>query len=140
MDRDDEQLLCRQVYGTDHDRSSLRPDRRYAELIGDPLNVALLDITGWTRDEADTSVALATELRQFGAGGRADSPAHQARDLLGGVSSAPIIVPRLSHSGGRRATVHSHGQDEILGTVCSDHDQAVPEQKAGGTGLSRFRG
>ncbi|GGY12007.1 hypothetical protein GCM10010358_75530 [Streptomyces minutiscleroticus] len=85
-------------------------------------------------------MSLATELRQFGAGGRADSPAHQARDLLGGVSSAPIIVPRLSHSGGRRATVHSHGQDEILGTVCSDHDQAVPEQKAGGTGLSRFRG
>ncbi|MGW0771568.1 hypothetical protein [Streptomyces sp. NPDC002676] len=30
----------------------------------------LLDITGWTQDEIDTSVALQTELKQFGAGGR----------------------------------------------------------------------
>ncbi|MGW0886066.1 hypothetical protein [Streptomyces sp. NPDC002671] len=30
----------------------------------------LLGITGWTQDEIDTSVALQTELRQFGAGGR----------------------------------------------------------------------
>ncbi|MEU1010947.1 hypothetical protein [Streptomyces sp. NPDC005890] len=28
-------------------------------------------MTGWTQDEVDTGVALATELEQFGAGGRA---------------------------------------------------------------------
>jgi hypothetical protein len=38
------------------------------------------------------------------------------------VSSAPIVVHRPSTTGGRRVTVHSHGQDEILGTAYSDHD------------------
>jgi hypothetical protein len=46
MDRDDEQLLHRRVYGTDH--PGPRPDRRYAELIGGPLDGLLLDITAWT--------------------------------------------------------------------------------------------
>jgi hypothetical protein len=71
MNRDDEQLLRRRVYGADHDHPGPRPDRRYAELIGGPLDGLLLDITGWTPDEVDTGVALATELGQFGAGGRA---------------------------------------------------------------------
>ncbi|GAB1332365.1 MDR/zinc-dependent alcohol dehydrogenase-like family protein [Streptomyces sp. NPDC093260] len=71
MDRDDEQLLRRRVYGADHDRPGPRPDRRYAELVGGPLDGLLLDITGWTRDETDTSVALRTELGRYGAGGRA---------------------------------------------------------------------
>ncbi|WP_225828028.1 hypothetical protein [Streptomyces naphthomycinicus] len=74
MDRDDEQLLRRRVYGADHDQPGPRPDRRYAELVGGPLDGLLLDITGWTGwtpDEVDTGVALTTELGQFGAGGRA---------------------------------------------------------------------
>ncbi|GAA4329966.1 hypothetical protein GCM10023086_59340 [Streptomyces venetus] len=71
MDRDDEQLLHRRVYGADHDNPGPRPDRRYAELVGGPLDGLLLDITGFTQDEAGTGVALPTELGQFGAGGRA---------------------------------------------------------------------
>jgi hypothetical protein len=71
MDRDDEQLLRRRVYGADHDHPGPRPGRRYAELVGGPLDGLLLDVTGWTREEAGTGVALATELGQFGAGGRA---------------------------------------------------------------------
>lgn len=71
MDRDDEQLLRRRVYGADHDHPGPQPDRRYAELVGGPLDGLLLDNTGFTQDEVDTGVALATELGQFGAGGRA---------------------------------------------------------------------
>jgi hypothetical protein len=70
MDRDDEQLLRRRVYGADHDHPSPRPDRRYAELIGGPLDGLLLDISAWKPDEVDTGVALPTELEQFGVGGR----------------------------------------------------------------------
>jgi len=40
---------------------------RTPRLIDGPL----LDITGCKQDEADTGVALSTELGQFGAGGRA---------------------------------------------------------------------
>lgn len=57
--------------------------------------------------------------------------------MLGGVSSAPIVVHRLSLSGGRRATVHSYGQDEILGTADSDHDLVVFLE---GTGIAAPRG
>lgn len=64
-------MLRRRVYGADHDHPGPRPDRRYAELVGRPLDGLLLDITGWTQDEVDTGVALSTELEQFGAGGRA---------------------------------------------------------------------
>lgn len=71
MDRDDEQLLRRRVYGADHDHPGLRPDRRYAELVGGPLGGLLLDITDWTADEMQTGVALMTELGQVGDGGRA---------------------------------------------------------------------
>jgi hypothetical protein len=59
MGRDDEQLLYRPVYGTDH--PGPRPDRRYAELIGGPMDGLLLDITAWTQNEVDTGVALATD-------------------------------------------------------------------------------
>ncbi|MGW2108010.1 hypothetical protein [Streptomyces sp. NPDC001948] len=38
MDRDDEQLLRRRVYGADHDHPGPRPDRAYAELVGGPLD------------------------------------------------------------------------------------------------------
>ncbi|GAA3041545.1 MDR/zinc-dependent alcohol dehydrogenase-like family protein [Streptomyces glomeratus] len=73
MDRDDEQLLRGRIYGRDHDDPDPgpRPGRRYAELVGGPLDGLLLDITGWTRDEIGTGVALPTELGRFGAGGRA---------------------------------------------------------------------
>ncbi|MEV5879439.1 hypothetical protein AB0L75_35510 [Streptomyces sp. NPDC052101] len=71
MDHDDEQLLRRRVYGAGHDHPGPRPDRRYAELVGGPLDRLLLDITGWTPDEIDTGVSLETELGQFGPGGQA---------------------------------------------------------------------
>jgi hypothetical protein len=71
MDRDDEQLLSGRVYGQDHDRPGPRPGRRYAELVGGPLDGLLLDITGWTPAEIGTGAALPTELGHFGAGGRA---------------------------------------------------------------------
>ncbi|MGA5364228.1 hypothetical protein [Streptomyces purpurascens] len=54
MDRDDEQLLRCRVYGADHDHPGPRVDRRYAELVGGPLDGLLLDITDWTADEAQT--------------------------------------------------------------------------------------
>jgi hypothetical protein len=41
------------------------------------------------------------------------------------VSSALVVVHPPSSSGGRRVTVHSHGQDEILGTAYSDYDLVV---------------
>ncbi|MET8102861.1 hypothetical protein ABZV29_41630 [Streptomyces sp. NPDC005236] len=47
------------------------------------------------------------------------------------MSSAPIVVHRPSRTGGRRVTVHSHGQDEILGTAYSDHDLVVFLRAAG---------
>ncbi|MER6565426.1 hypothetical protein ABT288_04380 [Streptomyces sp. NPDC001093] len=71
MDRDDEQLLRGRVYGQDHDRPGPRPGRRYAELVGGPLDGLLLDITDWTGDESGSGAALPTELGRFGAGGRA---------------------------------------------------------------------
>ncbi|KUN79004.1 hypothetical protein AQJ66_29405 [Streptomyces bungoensis] len=71
MDRDDEQLLRGRVYGADHEHPGPVAGRRYAELVGGPLDGLLLDITGWTRDEIRTGVALPTELGRFGAGGRA---------------------------------------------------------------------
>ncbi|MFE1453402.1 hypothetical protein [Streptomyces olivaceoviridis] len=49
------------------------------------------------------------------------------------MSSAPIVVHRPSLSGGRRVTVHRHGQDEILGTAYSDHDLVVFLESAGVT-------
>ncbi|MGW2778686.1 hypothetical protein ACWC4C_40435 [Streptomyces olivaceoviridis] len=71
MDRFEEQLLRRRVYGADHDHPGPRPDRRYAELVGGPLDGLLLDITGWSHDEVGAGAALPTELGRFGAGGRA---------------------------------------------------------------------
>ncbi|MES4888742.1 hypothetical protein [Streptomyces sp. NPDC096012] len=71
MDEDDEQLLRGRVYGRDHDNPGPRPGARYVELVGGPLDGLLLDVTGWTRGEIGTGVALPTELGRFGAGGRA---------------------------------------------------------------------
>ncbi|MDH6590089.1 hypothetical protein M2161_009280 [Streptomyces sp. SAI-133] len=68
---DDEQLLRGRIYGADHDHPGPKPGRRYAELVGGPLDGLLLDITGWRPEEIDDGVSLATELGQFGPGGRA---------------------------------------------------------------------
>jgi hypothetical protein len=72
MDREDEQLLRRRVYGADHDAPDPGPlpHRTYAELVGGPLDGLLLDITGWRDEEVDGGVALATELVRW-PGGRA---------------------------------------------------------------------
>ncbi len=47
------------------------------------------------------------------------------------MTRAPIVVHRPSPSGGRRVSVHRHGQDEILGTAYSDHDLIVFLEGAG---------
>jgi len=47
------------------------------------------------------------------------------------VSSAPIVVHRLSKTGGRRVTMDRHGRDEILGLAHSDHDLVVFLEAAG---------
>lgn len=64
MDREDEQLLRRRVYGADHDDPDSGPllHRTYAELVGGLLDGLLLDITGWRPEEVDDGVALFTEL------------------------------------------------------------------------------
>ncbi|MFD7669100.1 hypothetical protein [Streptomyces sp. NPDC059788] len=74
MDRDrDEELLRGRVYGTDFDdpHPGPRPGRRYAELVGGPLDGLLLDITSWTPQDIAMGAALITEIGQFGPGGRA---------------------------------------------------------------------
>ncbi|MEU6072093.1 hypothetical protein ABZ864_48670 [Streptomyces sp. NPDC047082] len=45
--------------------------------------------------------------------------------------SAPVVVHRPSHTGGRRVTVHIHGHDKILGTAYSDQDLVVFLEAAG---------
>ncbi|CAK7286177.1 hypothetical protein ACNFR7_11770 [Streptomyces sp. RM1] len=71
MNGDDEQLLRGRVYGHDHDDPGPRPDRRYAELVGGPLDGLLLDITDRAGEAPATGVPLRTELGRFGTGGRA---------------------------------------------------------------------
>jgi hypothetical protein len=45
--------------------------------------------------------------------------------------SAPIVVHRLSATGGRRVTVRRGGRDEILGLAHSDRDLIVFLEQAG---------
>jgi hypothetical protein len=73
MNGDDEQLLRGRVYGQDPagPDPGPRPGQVYVELVGGPLDGLLLNVTGWTRDDLGTGVALPTELGRFGAGGRA---------------------------------------------------------------------
>jgi hypothetical protein len=47
------------------------------------------------------------------------------------MDSAPIVVHRLSSTGGRRVTVRRQGRDEILGLAHSDHDLVVFLEAAG---------
>ncbi|AGS67252.1 hypothetical protein [Streptomyces collinus] len=92
----DEQVLRGRVYGCDHDdpHPGPLPTRTYATLVGGPLDGLLLDITGWTREEVDGGVALATELSRW-PGGRAlyDPSADEPR------SPGPGIVCRLYYAG-----------------------------------------
>ncbi|WP_435862682.1 hypothetical protein [Streptomyces luteogriseus] len=94
MDSDDEQLLRGQLYGADHDHPGPKPGRRYAELVGGPLDGLLLDITGWRPEEIDDGVSLLTELGQFGPGGR------------GGATRAPATRP--AGTGTATAPDHLH--------------------------------
>ncbi|WP_432128864.1 hypothetical protein [Streptomyces sp. bgisy082] len=50
---------------------ALAPGRRYAELVGGPLDRELLGITGWSDEQIDGGVALITETGSFASGGRA---------------------------------------------------------------------
>ncbi|MFG2810333.1 hypothetical protein ACLQ2D_33960 [Streptomyces sp. DT199] len=61
MDRDDEQLLRRRVYGADHDYPSTRPNRRYPELVGGRARGSAARHHRLDADEVDTSVLLSTE-------------------------------------------------------------------------------
>ncbi|WP_030750529.1 hypothetical protein [Streptomyces sp. NRRL S-31] len=96
MDREDEQLLRRRVYGADHDDPDPGPlpYRTYAELVGGPLDGLLLDITGWRAEEVDDGVALSTELVRW-PGGRAlyDPRPGEPR------SPGPGVSRRFYHSG-----------------------------------------
>ncbi|MFJ3235816.1 hypothetical protein [Streptomyces sp. NPDC086787] len=47
------------------------------------------------------------------------------------MTSAPIVVHRPSDKGGRRVSVHIHGQDESLGTAFSDRDVVAFLEAAG---------
>jgi hypothetical protein len=49
----------------------------------------------------------------------------------GNVGSAPVVVHRLSKTGGRRVTMHRHVRDEGLGLAHSDHDLVVFLEAAG---------
>ncbi|MET8586464.1 hypothetical protein ABZX39_37225 [Streptomyces collinus] len=73
-------------YGCDHDdpNPGPLPTRTYAALVGGPPDRLLLDIIGWTTDELDGGVALATELSRW-PGGRAlyDPSADEPRTGLG---------------------------------------------------------
>lgn len=155
MDRDDEQLLRRRVYGADYDHPGPRPGRLYAELVGGPLDGLLtrhhrLDADGSRHRRLPPDRAGTVRLRRAGAvrpaprrpdplglGRRhsltapADSPRDPVKGTLGGVTSAPIIVHRLTGTGGRRVTVHRQGRDEVLGTAYSDHDLVVFLEGAG---------
>ncbi|MEV5612738.1 hypothetical protein [Streptomyces sp. NPDC052225] len=68
---DEQEFLQGRVYGADHDDAAPRPGRRYAELVGGPLDGLLLDVTDADGADGPREVALPTELGAFGAGGRA---------------------------------------------------------------------
>ncbi|MER5433282.1 hypothetical protein [Streptomyces sp. NPDC002588] len=67
---DETEFLRGRVYGADHEDAAPRPDRRYAQLVGGPLDGLLLDVTDRS-DDAPREVALTTEIGRYGPGGRA---------------------------------------------------------------------
>ncbi|MEV7691440.1 hypothetical protein ACFW1F_31765 [Streptomyces bungoensis] len=72
----DEQVPCGRVYGCDHDdpNPGPLPARTYAALVGGSLVGLLLDVTGWTVEELDGGVAVATELGWWPCGGAMYDP------------------------------------------------------------------
>ncbi|WP_416968827.1 hypothetical protein [Streptomyces sp. 4F14] len=66
---DETEFMRGRVYGAAHEDAGPRPGRRYAELVGGPLDGLLLDVT--ERREGPGEVVLATEIGRYGAGGRA---------------------------------------------------------------------
>lgn len=71
MDGDDEQVWRGRVYGAEPGHSGPLSGQSYVELVGGPLDGLLLDVTGWTREEIGTGVALETETDSSGlVGGR----------------------------------------------------------------------
>ncbi|MET9496199.1 hypothetical protein [Streptomyces sp. NPDC006552] len=68
---DEQEFMRGRVYGADHDDAGPRPGRRYAQLVGGPLDGLLLDVTDRPAEETRAVVALRTELGAFGPGGRA---------------------------------------------------------------------
>ena len=125
---DDEALLRGRVYGSEYDDCGPRAGRLYRELVAGPLDVLLLDVTGWSTEELADGAALITELGAYGAGGRRAlrPPAGGSGPLgLGGrqrltpgrAPSAPSSVPvnpsplTIRQSCGRRAgrlAAHDH--------------------------------
>ncbi|QNP74628.1 hypothetical protein IAG44_37710 [Streptomyces roseirectus] len=70
---DETEFMRGRVYGADHEDAGPRPGRRYAELVGGPLDGLLLDVTEDGAGEGGDvrEVVLATEIGRYGAGGRA---------------------------------------------------------------------
>lgn len=68
---DETEFMQGRVYGADHEDASPRPGRRYAELVGGPLDGLLLDVTDEPERREGESVALPTEIGRYGPGGRA---------------------------------------------------------------------
>ncbi|MFB8243024.1 hypothetical protein ACFC58_41455 [Kitasatospora purpeofusca] len=68
---DEEASMRGRVYGADHDDPDPgpRPGRVHRELCGGPLDVLLLDATGWDNDALAGGAALSTEIGRFGSGG-----------------------------------------------------------------------
>ncbi|MET8978156.1 hypothetical protein ABZX85_21335 [Streptomyces sp. NPDC004539] len=66
---DETEFMRGRVYGADHEDAGPRPGRRYAELVGGPLDGLLLDVTDGVGEARE--VVLATEIGRYGAGGRA---------------------------------------------------------------------
>ncbi|KND33667.1 hypothetical protein [Streptomyces acidiscabies] len=66
---DETEFMRGRVYGADHEDAGPRHGRRYAELVGGPLDGLLLDVTERAAGVGE-EVVLATEIGRYGAGGR----------------------------------------------------------------------
>ncbi|MEW2252620.1 hypothetical protein ACFW6K_31590 [Streptomyces sp. NPDC058733] len=78
---DETEFMRGRVYGADHEDAAPRPGRRYAELVGGPLDGLLLDVTDGPERQEDGGVALPTEIGRHGPGGRALYAPREAEPL-----------------------------------------------------------
>ncbi|MEU6479305.1 hypothetical protein ABZ858_20915 [Streptomyces sp. NPDC047017] len=67
---DERDIMRGRVYGADHEDAGPRYGRRYAELVGGPLDGLLLDVTDRAGPEPGGGVVLLTEIGRYGPGGR----------------------------------------------------------------------